>query len=142
MVSPLMNVARTRSRSRSRSLSNPQLPTPLARDHAEALVRVRELLASLTESLGDAFGLTERERSIAYLVLFGSNTYAIAQHLELDERTILAQIQALFANTGAQDRDSLLRLSLRLACARDSADVPMFARPGPVPPSTASSMPR
>jgi DNA-binding CsgD family transcriptional regulator len=100
----------------------------------ERVVRIHEVFALLVAGLRDAYGLDEREQAVAKLVMFGRNSYAIAGRLGLEERTVLVQIQELFAKTNTDSRESLVRVALRLAGERERADAPirLVSEPAPV----------
>lgn len=99
----------------------------------ERVVRIHEVFELLVAGLRDAYELDEREQSVAKLVLFGRNSYAIAGRLGLDERTVLVQIQELFAKTNTDSRETLVRAALRLAGERERADAPISVAPRSAP---------
>ena len=68
-----------------------------------------QLLAGLTppapsQSQAEKLGLTERERDVLRLIVFGRNNSEIASELYVSEATVKTHINHIFAKLGARDR--------------------------------------
>jgi DNA-binding CsgD family transcriptional regulator len=63
--------------------------------------------AALAEAIAAGYGLTERERDIAGLVLRGKRTREIAQHLFLSEHTVHDYLKVIYAKVGVRSRAEL-----------------------------------
>jgi len=57
--------------------------------------------------------LSERERSIAYLVARGMRNREIGSELNISENTVKRHLQSIFSKTGARDRLELAVIALR-----------------------------
>lgn len=53
------------------------------------------------------YGLTERERAVATLLLGGHDTQAVAERLEISRHTLRDHVKAIFAKTGVRSRPQL-----------------------------------
>jgi DNA-binding CsgD family transcriptional regulator len=116
------------------SLSPRPTIRPKAAPASLRVTRINEVLELLVAGLRDAYQLREREQAVARSLLFGRNSDAIAERLGIAERSVVQDIQDLFAKTNTDSRESLMRLALRIAGAREHADAPI--RRGPTPAQT------
>ena len=71
-------------------------------------------LAWAVESLARRHGLTERERQVLAGVLEGLDNAALARALEISRATVKWHLHNVFAKTGTQNREALLRAALQL----------------------------
>lgn len=71
-------------------------------------------LAWAVEGLTRQHKLTERERDVLAGVLEGFDNQALAQALEISRATVKWHLHNVFAKTGTQNREALLRAALQL----------------------------
>lgn len=80
----------------------------------DATVRVSTLITTLMAGLIESFDLSEREQDVLQLVLLGRDCATIAQRLGLSPVVAQWHLHAVFAMTGAESREQLVNLALRL----------------------------
>jgi ATP/maltotriose-dependent transcriptional regulator MalT len=71
-------------------------------------------LSWAVEGLSSQYGLTERERDVLAGVLEGHDNQGLAQALEISRATVKWHLHNVFAKTGTQNREALLRAALQL----------------------------
>jgi DNA-binding CsgD family transcriptional regulator len=71
-------------------------------------------LAWAVESLSQRHGLTEREREVLTGVLEGLDNAGLARALQISRATVKWHLHNVFAKTGTQNREALLRAALQL----------------------------
>jgi DNA-binding CsgD family transcriptional regulator len=71
-------------------------------------------LAWAIEGLSTRHNLTERERDVLAGVLEGLDNQALARTLEISRATVKWHLHNVFAKTGTQNREALLRAALQL----------------------------
>jgi DNA-binding CsgD family transcriptional regulator len=74
-------------------------------------------LAWAVEGLSTRHGLTERERDVLAGVLEGLDNQGLARALEISRATVKWHLHNVFAKTGTQNREALLRAALQLGRA-------------------------
>ena len=71
--------------------------------------------AELAESLGNVYGLSDRERAVTRLVARGLQTSAISERLHVSQYTVQDHLKSIFDKTGTSSRGELIaRLFLDL----------------------------
>ena len=71
--------------------------------------------AELAESLGNVYGLSDRERAVTRLVARGLQTSAISERLHVSQYTVQDHLNSIFDKTGTSSRGELIaRLFLDL----------------------------
>lgn len=75
---------------------------------------LRELLGQVSQpsqTLGDRFGLSEREQEVLEEVMTGASNKVVARRLDITERTVKAHMSAILSKTGAHDRVELILMA-------------------------------
>jgi DNA-binding CsgD family transcriptional regulator len=71
-------------------------------------VREDEAEADVLLLAADAYGLTERERSVTHLVAHGLRTKAIAERLHISPWTVQDHLKSIFEKLGVSTRGELV----------------------------------
>jgi DNA-binding CsgD family transcriptional regulator len=81
--------------------------SPVGADQVAVLLEAARPV-ELAETIADAYGLTERERTITALVARGLSTAEIAHQLHLSAYTVQDHLKAIFGKSGTSSRGELV----------------------------------
>jgi hypothetical protein len=113
-----MNVAATAYDLRVRTSRRAPVSARRARAQAEQPA-TGDFVSRLVDSLAWTFGLDTLERELARLLLCARPLGAIARGLKVSTSSAQRLCQALFVTTGADGREELFELALRLTAMRE-----------------------
>lgn len=79
-------------------------------------------LAWAVDGLSTQYALTERERDVLAGVLEGLDNQGLAQALDIRRATVKWHLHNVFAKTGTQNREALLRAALQLGSTSNTPE--------------------